>query len=261
MNPIPLGAPPRSRLGRVGAALAVGAVVVLAASAVAWASLRDDKPSEVTTGRGAGMDTAAIAHADAVDGAHDAMDPDHHTPLPPFAERYAAATPAQQQAADDLLADVRSTLAAFEDVDAATAAGYRAPRRKRGLAHYVHPDLARTGQVLDPAHPTGLVYFSTRDGDPVLLGAFFVAPAGTPAPMPAGDIVVWHSHRDTCPAFFATEEAPCLDARRMLHVWTVDEVALPGDRSGQRQPRTVRVVDPFAVPFRAGVEPVEKVDD
>lgn len=255
MNPIPLGAPPRSRLGRLGVALTVGTVLVLVASAVAWASFHDDEPSDVTTGPGRGAMAEVTAEADA------AMDDDHHQPLPPYAERYAAATPAQQQAADDLLADVRSTLAAYEDVEAAKAAGYRAPRRKRGLTHYLHPDLVRNGQVLDPAHPTGLVYFSTRDNDPVLLGAFFVVPAGTPAPMPAGDLVVWHSHRDSCPGFFATEAEPCLDARRMLHVWTADEVTLPGDRRGERQPITVRVVDPFAVPFRAGVEKVEKVDD
>lgn len=257
MNPIPLGAPPRSRLGRVGVAVTVGVVAVLAASAVAWAQLHDDEPADVTTGRGAMVDMEAAPDAMAHEQGK------HHEPLPPYEERYAAATAAEQQAAADLLADVRATLAAYEDVDAATAAGYKAPRRKRGLTHYLHPDLARNGQVLDPAHPTGLVYLSTRDDEPVLLGAFFVAPAGSPAPMPAGDLVVWHSHRTdgTCPDFFATEEAPCLDARRMLHVWTVDEVALPRDRHGQREARTVRVVDPFAVPFRAGVEVVEKVDD
>jgi hypothetical protein len=96
----------------------------------------------------------------------------------------------------------------------------------------------------------------------VLLGAFFVTPAGTEAPTPAGDLVVWHSHSPDCPAFFATEDNPCLDARRMLHVWTADEVTLSAARLGRhggrdRAAQTVQVVDPFGVPFRAAVEKVD----
>lgn len=75
------------------------------------------------------------------------------------------------------------------------------------------------------------------DGDLVLVGAFFTARPGVDAPTPAGDLVVWHSHGP--------------GSRRMLHVWTAEEVELVGRRD---QPVTVRVVDPFGAPFRASVE-------
>jgi hypothetical protein len=232
-------------------------VVLVLGGTVAWAATRGGSASPEIAPQ-----TVAATHADHVvaEASDAAMGGHHHPALPPYAERYAAATPEDQQAADDLLADVRSTLAAYADVDAAVAAGYRAPRRQGGpLAHYLNPELARSGDVLDPAQPSGLVYFTGGTGDPVLLGAFFVAPAGTPAPMPAGDLVVWHSHNPACPDFFATPDEPCLDARRMLHVWTVDEVTLPGGRRFNRdgRPVTVQVVDPFGVPFRASVEKVD----
>ena len=51
-------------------------------------------------------------------------------------------------------------------------------------------------------------------------------------------------------AFFATADEPCTDARRMLHVWTADQVELVG---GRDQPVEVEVVDPFGAPFRASV--------
>jgi hypothetical protein len=263
---------PKRRLSRFALTVAITVVVVgLWGGAVAWAMTRnadsDEVASETVAATSDNIDTTATTHH------HDVADPNgdaraaadaaaghhHHEPLPPYDERYAAATPDQQQAADDLLADVRDTLAAaYTDVDAAVAAGYRAPRRQAGrLAHYLNPAIARSGDVLDPAKPTGLVYFTGGGGDPILLGAFFVAPAGTEAPTPAGDLVVWHSHSPDCPGFFATPDAPCLDARRMLHVWTVDEVTLPGGRRNNGEPVTVRVVDPFGVPFRASVEKVD----
>ena len=84
----------------------------------------------------------------------------------------------------------------------------------------------------------------------MLLGAFFVAPRGAPAPSPAVDLVVWHSHDPSCPAFFATADAPCTDTRRLLHVWTADRVELEGRNRG---PLEVEVVDPFGTPFRASI--------
>jgi hypothetical protein len=257
---------PAVRRRRVRRRVAIGAVVVAAVVAVTagaagavMAAQGDEAPTDAA---GAGSPGTGAHHADEAsspaDGAAGPARGDHgthaghrHDPLPPYEQRYADATEDERRAADELLASVRSALAPYADVDAAVAAGYEAPRRPRGpTVHYVDRSVAQEGHVLDPARPNGLVYGTDPGGEPVLLGAFFVAPPGTPAPSPAGDLVVWHSHAPSCPAFFVTADDPCTDAHRMLHVWTVDRVELAG-RSDQ--PVEVQVVDPFGAPFRASV--------
>ena len=259
----------RRRLDRVG--LVVGAVttaVLLVGGAVAWAASDDDHDdppaAAAATEHDGAHDHAAADDAgdddssDAASGRRGGQQQHDHPALPPYEERYAAATSEQQEAADELVADVRATLAAYADVDDAIAAGYQAPRNpvhpNSPTVHYRDPTVAEEGHVLDPERPNGLVYFTSGDSEPVLLGAFFIAPPGTTAPTPAGDLVVWHSHSPDCPGFFATEDEPCTDTRRMLHVWTTDEVELTGPR--RQEPVTVRVVDPFGAPFFKSVERV-----
>jgi hypothetical protein len=257
---------PVIRRRRVGRRAAVAAVVVAAVAAVTagavMAAQGGDVPASAADVAGAGSPVTGAGHAqegsspdeDAVGpaGGHQGTRARHrHDPLPPYEQRYADATEDERRAADELLASVRSALAPDADVDAAVAAGYQAPRRTRGpTLHYVDRSVAQEGRVLDPSRPNGLVYGTDPAGEPVLLGAFFVAPPGTPAPSPAGDLVVWHSHAPSCPGFFATADEPCTDAHRMLHVWTVDQVELVGRRD---QPVEVEVVDPFGAPFRASV--------
>ncbi len=178
-----------------------------------------------------------------------------HERLAPYQERYDAASTDERAAADTLVADTRTTLAAYEDVDDAVAAGYRTRRDPPGLfAHYLDRSVAGDGHLLDPARPNGLVYYTGGDGEPVLLGAFFVAPPGVEVPATTGDLVVWHSHNPGCPRFFATEAEPCADVRRMVHVWTVGQVELTARRTGE--PIAVEVTDPFGAPFRASVDRV-----
>jgi hypothetical protein len=149
---------------------------------------------------------------------------------------------------------VTETLKAYPTVAAAEAAGYQtAPQARGPIRHYVNLDLARDADILDPAHPEGLVFYTVEGHDPVLLGAFFTAPRGVEAPRPAGDLVVWHSHDPSCTGFFATAEAPCTDTRRMLHVWTADTLTVYGRRGRSAQ---VRITDPFGAPFQASVERV-----
>lgn len=96
----------RGRLGWAAAG-SVTTAVLLTGGAVAWASADQDEedPPPATT-----------EHA--------------HEALPPYEERYAAASGEDQEAADDLIADVEATLTAFADVDDAVAAGYRPPRNR-----------------------------------------------------------------------------------------------------------------------------------
>ena len=239
------------------AATVAVAVLLVGGGAVAWASSSDDPPAPGHEGGGHHDNAGRADDGGRGDGGGQGRrrHREHHGDVTPYPERYAAASADERDAADLLVAGTEDALAAYADVDAAVAAGYEAPRNPRGnRAHYLNPSLVRDGDLLDTAHPEGLVYFTGGDGDPVLLGAFFVAPRGSTAPTPAGDLVVWHSHNERCPGFFATEDEPCTDARRMLHVWTIDEVQVPrGRRGGGRAGATVPVVDPFGTPFRAAL--------
>src|SRR5262245_28344008 len=244
---------PRRRLGRGGivaivavlGALSVGGAVAMATgnggdpptTAASSTTTVHDHSTATGQGRRAGKHT----------GHHD------HPALTPYAQRVEAATGAQRKAAADLQAEVRETLAAYTDVDAAVAAGYRPPRRPDALlAHYANRANVRDGKVLDPTKPEGLVYWTGGPGRPVLLGAFFVALKGQAVPGDAGGIVVWHSHDPACTGFFATAEAPCTGQFRMLHVWTFDQATLTRPRTGKQV--TVKLTDPFGVPFKASVE-------
>lgn len=242
------------RAGRWAVAAAVAVTAVVAAGAAAWA------------GAGAGADDAgtgerATAPAGAgttvpgpgVGGARPAPHRHGNADRTAYEERYAAAPAGEQQAADDLVAEMRATLAAFPTAADAEAAGYRPPRPGRapgGVRHYVNRDAVHDGAVLDPTRPEGLVYY-TGSGDPVLLGAFFVAPRDAEAPSPAPDLVTWHTHDPGCAEFFVTAEAPCTGSRRMLHVWTADQVTWTSQRTGRSG--EVRVTDPFGAPFTASI--------
>jgi hypothetical protein len=250
------GPAPRGGRGRrIAVAVTAATVVLFLGGAVATATVADDGPSA------AGPSSDGEHHGRRQ---HRGRGHDHAAPArPPYAGRYAGATPGEQAAADALVADVRATLAGYADLDAAVAAGYQPPQRQRPrehdkLQHYVHLGRAADGRSLDPTLPEGLVYATAPggEGDPVLVGAFFVVRPGEPAPQPAGDLVVWHSHDSQCPELFTSDTEPCLDTRRMLHVWTADQVTLAARRSGQ--PSTVRVTDPFGTPFNAAVEPIPR---
>jgi len=259
--PIPPVPPPRRRLGpRALVAAGIAVAVVTVGGAVALAAGGGDDPQAGPAAEPA----AASEHDHATDadspGAAGHRGRHHeHPPLTPYAERYAAATPEQQAAADDLRASVAATVAPYADVDAAVAAGYRVvPATANTVAHYVDPAAIRDGRVLDPSRPEGLVYYAAGEGDPVLLGAFFIAPPGEPVPDDAGGIAVWHSHDPACTGFFAAPDQPCTDTRRMLHVWTAAHLDVVARRTGQTV--SVDFVDPFGAPFRASIARSEPSD-
>jgi hypothetical protein len=227
---------------------AVVAVAALVGGAVAYANA-DEGAGGDPSGATAGAADHRAHEGDESHEGHEGRNRRHghrHPRLPAYDERYAAASGDEQAAADALRDDVAATLAKYADVDAAVADGYRAPRNPRSpRRHYLNRSLARDGEVLDPARPEGLVYYEVEGHEPVLLGAFFVAPPDVEAPRPAGDRVVWHSHDPACAAFFATADEPCTGSRRMLHVWTVESATDPfgtpigaafarGDRPGDR---------------------------
>jgi hypothetical protein len=260
------------RLGTIGlAALAVAGVVGGTAAALATegsGASQEPAATEAAARTGAtattAHDHAAAASAEAASGgegdgggtpAGHAHGPGRrlraHPAQAPYDERFAAATPEERAAADELLTETRAGIAAYADPADAEAAGYRPSPHARGrLRHYLDRTRVADGDILDPSRPEGLVFGEGPDG-PELLGAFYVAPAGTEVPADGGNLVTWHSHDPSCEAFFATPAAPCTDTRRMLHVWTVARADLVG-RDGREH--GVTVVNPFGAPFLASVE-------
>jgi hypothetical protein len=244
------------RRGLGGAAALAVAAAAGGGAAVALAG-GEGGPAPAAAGAGGTTTTAAHDHDDDTGEGVRAGRPraagrhHRHEALAPYGERYGEASTGEQRAADDLVAETREVIAAYADPAAAEAAGYGPPRRAGGrLHHHLNRALVDDGDVLDPAHPEGLVYADGPDG-PQLVGAFFVAPAGDAVPTGAGDLVTWHSHDPACAAFWATDDDPCAASRRMLHVWTAESADLVR-RDGDTV--TVDVVDPFGAPFLASVE-------
>ena len=154
-------------------------------------------------------------------------------------------TPAQQAAADQLVAQTRAAIAQYENVNVALAAGYRATTPDGdGVVHYglTHPATpapreprtkADPSSPLDPRHPAALVYANTRHG-PVLLGAMYQMPVqGKPGPDVGGALTPWHYHTNVCfslPGLFlsglSTPFGQCppgsvrITTPDQLHVWT-----------------------------------------
>lgn len=146
----------------------------------------------------------------------------------------AAATPEQQAAAANLVAEVRSAITRWSKVTAGQVDGFRQNNPFRfsawGPAHFGNATFTRDGITLDPQRPEGLVYMKLESGEIVLLGALFKAAKGQ-GPRPGGPLTEWHSHEcvtgngnamrsmdGQCPP--GTTLVP--RAGEMLHVWTFD---------------------------------------
>ena len=108
-------------------------------------------------------------------------------------------TAAEQAAANTLVAQTTAAVAKYATLSAATAAGYVPATNPDGYeVHYANWSIVRSGDVLDPNHPSSLVYANTVKG-PVLLGAMYLG-AGpcVPGPDVGGPLTQWHAHDDLC---------------------------------------------------------------
>lgn len=150
------------------------------------------------------------------------------------------ATPENQVAADQLLADATEAVARFQDFAVAEAEGYIQSTRypldgNWGPAHFLNREYALDGELLDLARPESLVYFRMPDGEMLFLGSMFLAPPGE-GPTPAGPLFTWHGHTDscfkigavapmnpdgTCPAGFNPIR------NEMVHIWFFDNPTGP----------------------------------
>jgi len=150
------------------------------------------------------------------------------------------ATPSEQVAAATLVAQTKAGLQRFTSLAAAQAAGYvPATNPNARVVHWIDRSVVRAKDILDPMHPSSLVYVNSLRG-PVLVGAMYVS-AGPcqPGPNPAGPLFAWHAHANLC--FGASgrvvgvsdSSGRCATGRSigttafMLHVWTAPSFGDP----------------------------------
>lgn len=164
-------------------------------------------------------------------------------------------TRAEQAAANALVARVNLDIKRYSNLSAAEAAGYRPASNTTGLStHYLNPAIAKSRDVLDPAHPTSLVYANTVDG-PVLLGAMFLGPAPcVPGPDIGGPLTDWHAHDNLCLSAGrvvgrTNSAGDCASGTHdnrgyfMLHVWTAPSIAAQHQFGADLPPSLVRTID------------------
>jgi hypothetical protein len=147
-------------------------------------------------------------------------------------------TAAQQAAAAQLVSQTTQALTRYASLAAAQAAGYVPATNPDGyVVHYADWRTVASGDVLDPDHPSSLVYANTVSG-PLLLGAMYMGPAPCqPGPDVGGSLTQWHAHANLCLSAAhqvvgrTSSTGVCgsgthnTDTYFMLHVWTAPALA------------------------------------
>ncbi len=146
-------------------------------------------------------------------------------------------TAAQRATAQALVAAVTADTAPYTDVQTAEADGYAPLSSAHGpMTHYLNRSVVEHGDVLDPAHPSALMFANTVDG-PVLIGAMFLGPAPCqPGPDIGGSLTQWHAHDNLCVSGGqlvgkTNADGSCTIGNHrgtsyfMLHVWTAPQLA------------------------------------
>lgn len=147
-----------------------------------------------------------------------------------------APTAAQVQAAANLIAQTDASLARFEDVNAAIAAGYTDRLATNGEEHLLYAGDDPAYEGLHPQDPSSLVYaIDVKGHAPILLGAMYLMPDGVNGPQVGGGLTRWHTHLKVCQggdvviAGFGVQLGGHCDpstwkdkyTTQMLHVWVV----------------------------------------
>jgi hypothetical protein len=191
------------------------------------------------------MSTSSMATAATAPGAQPGMGDMGTTDGLPDMRMYgstAAATAAQVIAAGNLIKATDTSLARYENVRAAFAAGYTYVLKTNGEEHLLYngPNPAYAG--LNPQHPSSLVYaIDVPHHAPILLGAMYIENGNTNGPQVGGGLTRWHTHLTVCEngkptiaAFGVQLRGTCNPATwrdqytsQMLHVWVVPYVGGP----------------------------------
>jgi hypothetical protein len=144
------------------------------------------------------------------------------------------ASPADTARALALLETLRNSLAPYQTLEAAEAAGYvpaRSPESvKEGKLLHAgrRPRRLRSQGTFDPANPQALLFEKDASGAMKLSGAMFVAPpaaslADLDAMVPLG-VARWHQHTNVCVA------ADRAQSRRIVKATTEEECTRLGGR-------------------------------
>jgi hypothetical protein len=224
--------PVRRRGVATATLLAVPVLVVAVTTAVmtpGWAG--PEGPADMASGSGSGMAAPPVSSTGMGDmGSTDGL-PDMRMYGPT-----APPTASQVLAAGQLIRQTDATLARYQNVQAAFAAGYTYILRTNGEEHLLYdgPDPAYAG--LDPQHPSSLVYaINVPHHAPILLGAMYIENGDTTGPQVGGSLTRWHSHlvvcqngKETVAGFGVQLRGSCNPATwhdtytaQMLHVWVV----------------------------------------
>ncbi len=157
----------------------------------------------------------------------------------PIMKMYGSAAPptaAQVVAAGQLIKATDASLARYQNVQAAFAAGYTYILRTNGEEHLLYDGNNPAYAGLDPQDPSSLVYaINVPHHAPILLGAMYIQPDRTNGPQVGGSLTRWHSHLTVCQggkptiAGFGVQLRGTCDAAtwtpqytsQMLHVWVV----------------------------------------
>jgi hypothetical protein len=145
-------------------------------------------------------------------------------------------TAAQVIAAGQLIKDTDKSLARFQNVQAAFAAGYTYVLKTNGEEHLLYDGRNPAYAGLNPQHPSSLVYaINVPHHAPILLGAMYIERDGVNGPQVGGSMTRWHAHLEVCQGgkptiagFGVQLRGTCNPSNwrnqytaQMLHVWVV----------------------------------------
>jgi hypothetical protein len=159
----------------------VAALLVLLVAGFTWI--------HVSTSGGSG-DTIDLSTLDS--GAANSAAPSSSTPT---TADPASASADEQGAAAALVSRARADSAGYDEISAATAAGYRPATAlslrslRSGVRYEVDP--ADVNGRVDPSHPGGLMYRRTATGDQ-LVGVLFLGTSSDALADPAGILTTWY---------------------------------------------------------------------
>jgi hypothetical protein len=234
--------PVRRRRGfaAVAAAGAVPALVIAATTAVmtpGWAG--PEGPAGMARNPGAGSASAASVSSASSASGNSGMGDMGTTGGLPDMKMYgstAPATAAQVMAAAQLVKQTDTSLARYQNVQAAFAAGYTYVLRTNGEEHLLYNGSNPAYAGLNPQDPSSLVYaINVPQHAPILLGAMYIMADRQQGPQVGGSLTRWHSHLTVCQngkptiAGFGVQLRGRCDpstwqnryTSQMLHVWVV----------------------------------------
>lgn len=146
-----------------------------------------------------------------------------------------APTPAQRDAAEQLIIDTTEAMKAYPDEASLQAAGFVSiGDGATGWEHYINVERIMDPRSLDPADIESVVLKVNPDGTKQVASAMYLLPFGmtmADAPDVAGDLTMWHDHQNLCwdgIRVVGTTDATgsCISGefrptQPMMHVWVI----------------------------------------